>query len=225
MACWLPTRKPIRLLLFYWQGAIYGLFWAGFSAFPAASYVLLEDLAHATDSLVLLCEVSRRHFVTLPEAGVSTWGRLPSNDPSAPSPVPRILAVIDEFANLADTLPTKQTAGTVAWHPHDCRRRGSIWRSWSCKPPPIRAWTCASGVPTSFLPRQGRRRQPRHSGYRRCRVVAAAPVHDGDGPALRGAAFAPVMKRFAVSWWPGWLHPTPAPSWLEADVVPATASH
>lgn len=56
----------------------------------------------------LLCETIQRRFVTLREADVSTWGRLPGADPSAPPPAPHILDVMDEFANLADALPTNE---------------------------------------------------------------------------------------------------------------------
>lgn len=52
-------------------------FWAGFSAFPAASEahtVLLEDRSCTVDHFLLLYEMTQGRFVTLYEAGVSTWG-------------------------------------------------------------------------------------------------------------------------------------------------------
>lgn len=93
-------------------------FWAGFSAFPAvlhAHAVLIEDPAHVIAYLAPLCEVIRGRFVTLRQAGASTWGRLPNVSPSTPPPAQRILAVMDEFANLADAFPTneRRSCGTV----------------------------------------------------------------------------------------------------------------
>jgi len=70
--------------------------------------VLLEDPVHAIDHLALLCEVIQERFIILRQTGSSTWGRLPSVDPSRPPPAPRILAVMDEFAKLADALPTNE---------------------------------------------------------------------------------------------------------------------
>jgi hypothetical protein len=87
------------------QVAIYdrsGLDFLPFQQHPNAHTVLLEDPSCAVGYLALLYEIIQKRFVTLREAGVSTWGRLPH------PPAPRILAVMDEFANLADALPTNE---------------------------------------------------------------------------------------------------------------------
>ena len=60
-----------------WQVAIYdrsGLDFLPFQQHPNAHAVLLEDPSRAIDYLALLYEMIQRRFVTLREAGVSTWG-------------------------------------------------------------------------------------------------------------------------------------------------------
>ncbi len=169
-----------------WQIAIYGRSGPDFLPFqqhPNAHVVLLDDPSHAIDYLVVLCEITQRRFVTLREAGVSTWGRLPSADRPAPPPAPRLLAVMDEFA------PTHQrTAGLVAQCPRDCRRGSQGRRPFSlgfARPHPQEpGLTLPAQLPASLLPCKGRRCQSRHSGCLRCRAAAAEPVHDGDGPSL-----------------------------------------
>jgi DNA segregation ATPase FtsK/SpoIIIE-like protein len=119
-----------------WQVAIYdrsGLDFLPFQGHANAHTVLLEEPTQATEHLSLLYEMIQERFITLRQAGVSTWGRLLSRGAegqrsrgeyglengsfsSAPphpftpssSPGPRILAVVDEFANLADGLPDSQ---------------------------------------------------------------------------------------------------------------------
>lgn len=94
-------------------------FWLDFLPFQQHSYahtVLLGDPSPAMDHLALLCEITRRRFVTLREASASTWGRLPSTGPSAPPPAPRILAVMDKFANLADA-PLPRNGGSCGVAP------------------------------------------------------------------------------------------------------------
>ncbi|NKQ35701.1 MAG: hypothetical protein HF973_08815 [Chloroflexi bacterium] len=87
---------------FGWQVAIYdrsGLNFLPFQQHPNAHTVFLEDPARAIVCFVLLCEMIRERFITLRQAGVSAWRRLPSADPSTPLPAPRVLVVIDGFAN------------------------------------------------------------------------------------------------------------------------------
>ncbi len=215
-----------------WQVAIYdrsGLDFLPFQQHPNAHAVLLEDPSHAIDHLALLYEVIQGRFVTLREAGVSTWGRLPSAGPSAPPPAPRILAVMDEFANLADALPTNE--------------RRELWRGARM----IAAEGRKAGVHLALA-----LQDPTHKSLdlriRRNCLPLSFRVKDGDASRvilgaggaeqlpprqfltvmdqlLRGVAFAPSddeIRNFLAA---RPVAPYPAPSWLEADVVPATASH
>lgn len=214
-----------------WQVAIYdrsGLDFLPFQQHPNAHAVLLEDPSHAIDHLALLYEMIQRRFVTLREAGVSTWGRLPSAGPSVPPPAPRILAVMDEFANLADALPTNE--------------RRELWRGARM----IAAEGRKAGVHLALA-----LQDPTHKSLdlriRRNCLPLSFRVKDGDtsrvilGAAgaeqlpprqfltvmdqlLRGIAFAPSdeeIRSFLVA---RPVAPYPAPSWLEAGAVPATTS-
>ncbi len=116
-----------------WQVLIFdrsGLDFLPFQDHPNAHTVLLEEPGEAVDHIALLYEIIQQRFATLRAAGVSTWGRLLSGGaeerrsrgasefspaPLLPCPpAPRILAVLDEFANLADGL--------------DGRQRDELWR-------------------------------------------------------------------------------------------------
>jgi hypothetical protein len=84
-----------------WQVVVYdrsGLDFLAFQRHPNAHIVLLDNPAEAIAHLFLLYELIQQRFVVLRQAEVSTWGRLPH------PPAPRVLAVMDEFSNLADSL-------------------------------------------------------------------------------------------------------------------------
>lgn len=84
-----------------WQVIIFdrsGLDFLPFRSHPNAVTILLSNPADAVDYLQSLYGEIARRFEILREAEVSTWGRLPS------PPGPRVLAVFDEFSNLADSL-------------------------------------------------------------------------------------------------------------------------
>jgi DNA segregation ATPase FtsK/SpoIIIE-like protein len=88
-----------------WQVMIYdrsGLDFLPFQHHPNAHTVLLSEPAVAIEQLALLYEEIQQRFTVLRDSGTSTWGRLPQ------PPAPRTLAVLDEFANLADALPNPQ---------------------------------------------------------------------------------------------------------------------
>lgn len=88
-----------------WQVTIYdrsGLDFLPFDSHPNAQTVVLPDASQAIGYLAQLYEEILRRFTILRATAVSTWGRL------NPAPSPRLLAVMDEFANLADSLPDKQ---------------------------------------------------------------------------------------------------------------------
>jgi hypothetical protein len=83
-----------------WQTAIFdrsGLDFLPFRDQPNANLTLLDNPADAVGYLEAIYAEIQRRFVTLRDAGVSTWGRLPGAGP-------RLLAVFDEFSNLADSL-------------------------------------------------------------------------------------------------------------------------
>lgn len=99
-----------------WQVAILdrsGLDFLPFDAHPNAHTILLSEASEAIHHLALLYEVAQSRLALLLAARTSTWSRLQSGDPSAPdgrdgglsAAGPRILTVIDEFANLTDALP------------------------------------------------------------------------------------------------------------------------
>ena len=208
-----------------WQVAIYdrsGLDFLPFQQHPNAHAVLLEDPSHAIDHLALLYEVIQRRFVTLREAGISTWGRLPH------PPAPRILAVMDEFANLADALPTNE--------------RRELWRGARM----IAAEGRKAGVHLALA-----LQDPTHKSLdlriRRNCLPLSFRVKDGDASRvilgaggaeqlpprqfltvmdqlLRGVAFAPSDDEIRSFLAARPVAPCPAPSWLEAGAVPATTS-
>lgn len=215
-----------------WQVAIYdrsGLDFLPFQQHPNAHAVLLEDPSHAIDHLALLYEVIQERFIVLRQAGVSTWGRLPSAGPSTLPPAPRILAVMDEFANLADALPTNE--------------RRELWRGARM----IAAEGRKAGVHLALA-----LQDPTHKSLdlriRRNCLPLSFRVKDGDASRvilgaggaeqlpprqfltvmdqlLRGVAFAPSDEEIRSFLAARPVAPYPAPSWLEADAVPATASH
>mgnify|MGYP001562268024 CR=1 FL=1 len=88
-----------------WQVAIFdrsGLDFLPFRNHPNASLALLQDPAEAIGYLQSLYAEVEKRFEILREAGVSTWGRLEGDHD------PRVLAVFDEFSNLADALPAAE---------------------------------------------------------------------------------------------------------------------
>ena len=208
-----------------WQVAIYdrsGLDFLPFQQHPNAHAVLLEDPSHAIDHLALLYEVIQRRFVTLREAGISTWGRLPH------PPAPRILAVMDEFANLADALPTNE--------------RRELWRGARM----IAAEGRKAGVHLALA-----LQDPTHKSLdlriRRNCLPLSFRVKDGDASRvilgtggaeqlpprqfltvmdqlLRGVAFAPSDEEICSFLAARPVAPYPAPSWLETDAIPVTTS-
>ncbi|MCB8923977.1 MAG: hypothetical protein H6662_20545 [Ardenticatenaceae bacterium] len=209
-----------------WQVAIYdrsGLDFLPFQQHPNAHPVLLEDPSHAIDHLALLYEVIQERFIVLRQAGVSTWGRLPH------PPAPRILAVMDEFANLADALPTNE--------------RRELWRGARM----IAAEGRKAGVHLALA-----LQDPTHKSLdlriRRNCLPLSFRVKDGDASRvilgaggaeqlpprqfltvmdqlLRGVAFAPSDEEIRSFLAARPVAPHPAPSWLETDAIPATASH
>lgn len=87
-----------------WQVTIFdrsGLDFLPFRQHPNAHLILLNDPAQAVGYLQNLYAEILRRFEQLREAGISTWGRLPDAGP-------RLLSVMDEFSNLADTLPNNE---------------------------------------------------------------------------------------------------------------------
>ncbi len=214
-----------------WQVAIYdrsGLDFLPFQQHPNARTVLLEDPAQAIDHLALLYEVIRGRFIVLREAGVSTWGRLPSAAPSALPPAPRILAVMDEFANLADALPMNE--------------RKELWRGARM----IAAEGRKAGVHLALALQDPTHKSPDLRIRRNC-LPLSFRVKDGDASRvilgaggaeqlpprqfltvmdrlLRGVAFAPSDEEIRNFLAARPVAPHPAPSWLEVDVVPATTS-
>ncbi len=84
-----------------WQVVILdrsGLDFLPFQAHPNAHTQLLPEASASITALAGLCEMIQERLGGLRDAGVSTWSRL-SNPPA-----PRLLVVLDEFANLADAL-------------------------------------------------------------------------------------------------------------------------
>ena len=84
-----------------WQVVILdrsGLDFLPFQTHANAHMQLLPEAAASLPALAGLCEMIQERLGVLRDAGVSTWSRLP--DP----PAPRLLVVLDEFANLADAL-------------------------------------------------------------------------------------------------------------------------
>ena len=155
-----------------WQVAIYdrsGLDFLPFQQHPNAHAVLLE--IRLTLLIILHCyaEVIQRRFVTLREAGVSTWGQ------ATTSTCPRILAVMDEFANFGRCPPLPMNGGSCGVRSHDCRRRPQSRRpsgtGLAGPHPQEPGLTHPAQLPASFFSRQGRRCQPCHSGHRRRRQL------------------------------------------------------
>lgn len=93
-----------------WQVAVFdrsGLDFLSFDDHPNAHIQRLDEPAAAVFYLEQLYGEIQRRFGILTAARVSTWGRLPDAGP-------RVLAVFDEFSNLADSL--------------DSGERESLWR-------------------------------------------------------------------------------------------------
>ncbi len=93
-----------------WQVAIFdrsGLDFLPFIEHENCKVITLDDPAQAIGYLGALYAEIQRRFIMLRQAGASTWGRLRGAGP-------RVLAVFDEFSNLADSLPNDQ--------------RESLWR-------------------------------------------------------------------------------------------------
>ena len=79
-----------------------GLDFLPFGDHPNAYTLVVNDPAGAISHLLTLYDEIQRRFTYLRRVGVSTWSRLPHNSE------PRILIVVDEFANLADALPGRE---------------------------------------------------------------------------------------------------------------------
>lgn len=93
-----------------WQVVIYdrsGLDFLPFQDHPNAHTILLPQAEAAIDHLAVLYEVIQQRLTYLRQHRTSTWGRLPASSLSQPHP-PRLMAVVEEFANLADALDGKQ---------------------------------------------------------------------------------------------------------------------
>ena len=87
-----------------WQVVIFdrsGLDFLPFQNHPNARLILLPDPGEAIGFLNGLFAEIQKRFIVLREAGVSTWGRLTGAEA-------RVLAVFDEFSNLADALPNAE---------------------------------------------------------------------------------------------------------------------
>ena len=92
-----------------WQVVIFdrsGLDFLPFQHHPNAHLIILADAFDAIGYLDAMYAEIQRRFVILREAGVSTWGRLPSRSVSNPNP--RILTVFDEFSNMSDALQKRE---------------------------------------------------------------------------------------------------------------------
>jgi hypothetical protein len=84
-----------------WHVAIFdrsGLDFLPFRNHPNAALILLPDPAEAIGYMLSLYSEIERRFGILRDRKVSTWGQLPGEHG------PRVLAVFDEFSNLADGL-------------------------------------------------------------------------------------------------------------------------
>ncbi len=95
-----------------WQVFIFdrsGLDFLPFKDHPNCYLILLADAAQAVGYLQALYDEIQRRFTMLREAEVSTWGRMPGD------PGPRLLAVFDEFSNLADALDNKKRESLWRW--------------------------------------------------------------------------------------------------------------
>ena len=178
-----------------------------------AHTVLLEEPTQAIEYLSQLYEITQERFIMLRQAGVSTWGRLlgsvtgreiDTHSLSHPSPGPRILAVMDEFANLADALPQNQ--------------RKELWRSARM----IAAEGRKAGVHLALALQDPTHKSLDLRSRRNC-LPLSFRVKDGDASRvilgaggaeqlpprqfmtvmnqlLRGAAFALVIGRLAAFW-------------------------
>ena len=94
-----------------WQVIIYdrsGLDFLPFQDHPNAYTVLLPDAQEAIGHLVVLYEVILQRLAYLRQHRASTWGHLLSPTPTGQSHPPRLMAVVEEFANLSDALDGKQ---------------------------------------------------------------------------------------------------------------------
>ncbi|MCI0563796.1 MAG: hypothetical protein MN733_35425 [Nitrososphaera sp.] len=93
-----------------WQVAVFdrsGLDFLPFYEWPNAYLVLLDDPGHSINYLMALYEEVQQRQAVLREAGLSTWSMLAN--------ARRILAVIDEFSNLADSLPGREREELWRW--------------------------------------------------------------------------------------------------------------
>ena len=93
-----------------WQTIILdrsGLDFLPFVDHPNVHTILLPEAEKATECVALLYEFVQERLAILRQLRTSTWDRI-NVPPGTPHPGPRILVVIDEFANLADALEGKQ---------------------------------------------------------------------------------------------------------------------
>ena len=94
-----------------WQVIIYdrsGLDFLPFQHHPNAHTVLLPEAEEAIDHLATLYKVIQQRLTYLRQQQKSTWGRLLAETPNPQHHPPRLMAVVEEFANLADALDGKQ---------------------------------------------------------------------------------------------------------------------
>jgi len=95
-----------------WHVSIFdksGLDFVPFQQHPNASVVVLRHPADAVDYLAALYEVVEARFEWMRKVGANTWGRAPGRKP------PRVLAVFDEFSNLADSMDTRNREELWRW--------------------------------------------------------------------------------------------------------------
>jgi hypothetical protein len=168
-----------------WQVLIYdrsGLDFLPFQHHPNVQTVLLSESTIAIEQLALLYEEIQQRFAILRDNSASTWGRLPH------PPAPRTLAILDEFANLADALsnPQREELWRFARMIAAEGRKAGIHLALALQDPThrsldlrIRRNPGLAGA--AFIPGQRQRRQPGGVGGGRGRAAAAASFPDGDG--------------------------------------------
>jgi DNA segregation ATPase FtsK/SpoIIIE-like protein len=95
-----------------WHVSIFdraGVDFTPFRNHPNAVLTLLQDPADTIDYLGALYEVVEARFEWMRKVGANTWSRAPGRKP------PRVLAVFDEFSNLADSLLGRQREELWRW--------------------------------------------------------------------------------------------------------------
>ncbi len=98
-----------------WQVLIFdrsGLDFIPFRDHANATLRLMRDPLEAVGYLSAIYDEMERRFALLREAGASTWGRLPL---PITLQAPRLLAVFDEFSNLADSLGDRAREELWRW--------------------------------------------------------------------------------------------------------------